>query len=1106
VKAVPPPAAPTTPQAPVDPLPSGDVSPDQAPPIADGPAAKVVRWPEWFTALDIVLGITAVIFAFLMASFTAKNSDVWLHLAGGRLIANGELNLGSDPFGVSAPERPWIHTTWLYDITAYGLYQLDASGVVLVAVKATVFAAAFLVLAFLRRPGCSVLPWAVAGLLGILAAAPYAHLRPPVVSFFFFSLTLVLLHRLDWKTGTWASPLKLAGLFTVWANVDAWFFLGPLLVATLWLGELLHGLLLAKDDEEAGGVFGEAVPRAALLRTLLAGSAACLLNPFLIAAIATDPSEAFAQLLPVELGFSLPPGASEDINLSALTLTPLSADYLNKPYLGNGINGSAFAVLLLLGIIGLTAGFARLRGTHLTLWFVFGALAFTQIRLIPFFALASIPLIAGHWNGLAERIRLGSANANNDRLILTFAGFGRVLLVVLGFAMLILTYPGWLQPQMPRNNFQSRLDWGLGTDAGLERSAKKLAELRDGIDLPPEITGLNVSLEFGNYCAWFAPGERTFVNSRYAFHRNELPDLLTLGQIVPARATEGDSREAIREIGRVMEERKASYLSVASPRSPDLQVVFSLWANEQQYVLWHLDGRFVVLGRLGEDAARNDIIRKLKYDPVRVAFDPKQEPMPEGKSLPPLLPNDDTLVQFLDRPLPIPAESDDAQVYARFEDILGRRNQYLAQQQSERSRFARGVFGGIAQNLQLPPVQTFDDDLLALPILQLRAARRALASNPDLLDGWSALVQAYTSPYAPSAIPADVELQLLTARVQLLDRLPTPSQANPFQAQFAFTIAEKLFESFVQAQQFDTAKKYFGLYEDYFSKLPKELQKQIALQRIPAQRGVANPDTALKTFLEAVEQQADTLRRETQKKNDFIDRQPTNQAKFEQATQLGMPLRALKVFNDVSETELARWPRPLQIRRIEIEVQTGHIEQMSATLEANKDDLDKLFSQQSDDPNINALRQLQGMRYRLEGNYAAAAKVLVRPAYPNVTYDPTLAKLPEIFSGLMILGGGTAAPWVTGDQDVLQALAGLPLNQHLNKMALARNILIADSLYSYDRGLIALIDGRIEEAKVWLTNAANPQGVPLGNLGVPDRLFRITRYLAMIEKASVSSK
>src|SRR5947209_20481485 len=81
-------------------------------------AAAPPEGGKWLSFLFLSL------FAGLLASFPARNTDLWMHLAAGRELAQGR-----SPFG--AADRP----TWLYDLTSYGLYSaLGGTGLALVKV------------------------------------------------------------------------------------------------------------------------------------------------------------------------------------------------------------------------------------------------------------------------------------------------------------------------------------------------------------------------------------------------------------------------------------------------------------------------------------------------------------------------------------------------------------------------------------------------------------------------------------------------------------------------------------------------------------------------------------------------------------------------------------------------------------------------------------------------------------------------------------------------------------------------------------------------------------------------------------------------------------
>src|SRR5262249_3867346 len=144
------------------------------------------------------------------------------------------------------------------------------------------------------------------------------------------------------------------------------------------------------------------------------------------------------------------------------------------------------------------------------------------------------------------------------------------------------------------------------------------------------------------------------------------------------------------------------------------------------------------------------LIARMKYDPARLAFGPDQEPIPEGKTLAPLrVPETgwDTIVdQYLARPGPIPPEADDVEVLSGYKDHLTRR---IALEWDATARITRtfsspaiaGQLGRIGW-IEAHPMPVTDEQL-ALPVLAIRLARRALAANPDRDEGYHALSVAY---------------------------------------------------------------------------------------------------------------------------------------------------------------------------------------------------------------------------------------------------------------------------------------------------------------------------------------------------------------------------
>src|SRR5262245_52754592 len=72
-------------------------------------AARMMLGLEWLM-LPVILAL-----AFMLASFAVRNSDFWMHLATGRLIAEGNYEFGKDPFSFATEGRTWVNHAWLFD-------------------------------------------------------------------------------------------------------------------------------------------------------------------------------------------------------------------------------------------------------------------------------------------------------------------------------------------------------------------------------------------------------------------------------------------------------------------------------------------------------------------------------------------------------------------------------------------------------------------------------------------------------------------------------------------------------------------------------------------------------------------------------------------------------------------------------------------------------------------------------------------------------------------------------------------------------------------------------------------------------------------------------
>src|SRR5262245_27104064 len=173
-------------------------APEIVPPSAtDASTATPITAPNHLPAppplverLDKLLVLLLLILAFLVGSFAATNTDVWLQLASGRHIAEGAWTIGVDPFAYTTeatPARPavyWVQHSWLFSLVFYWLYNL-VGGAGLVVIKALCVVA--LAACLLAIPGGAkdrFLAVIYVG-LAILAISPQLVLRPMTLSFLF---------------------------------------------------------------------------------------------------------------------------------------------------------------------------------------------------------------------------------------------------------------------------------------------------------------------------------------------------------------------------------------------------------------------------------------------------------------------------------------------------------------------------------------------------------------------------------------------------------------------------------------------------------------------------------------------------------------------------------------------------------------------------------------------------------------------------------------------------------------------------------------------------------------------------------------------------------
>ena len=439
------------------------------PPQPPTPPAARPRQPRT-GAREVVLTVLVVGFAFLAASFVARNADFWLHLATGRLLLQGRYALGTDPFGYTTAGVRWVNHAWLLDGIAFLLYRENAD-FWLVVLKAAMIAALAVLLLMIRRPGTSGWAPAFCTALAVLVMSPGLQLQPRCVSVALLGLTLWLLWR--GRTSTGDARFLLIPLCALWVNLDDWFWLGPLLAGLFWVGDRL-----------------QPAERPTPWWLAPACLAACLCSPYHVFGF-TPPADLYP------LPFS--GGLLHDRRFALLFASPWQFDAAGRSPAGASIAGLAYFLLFALGIASFAVNRAGLRDRRGVTWLVFALLGAWSVRLIPFFAVVAGPVAALNFQGMARRPRPAVVKWLR-------AGCAAFLL-----ALAALAAPGWL------HGFNQRtmaVAWGLEINPSLRRAAETVGRWRRDGKLADGERSFCFHPDAACYLAYFGGGEKSFLDAR----------------------------------------------------------------------------------------------------------------------------------------------------------------------------------------------------------------------------------------------------------------------------------------------------------------------------------------------------------------------------------------------------------------------------------------------------------------------------------------------------------------------------------------------------------------------------------------------------------------
>jgi hypothetical protein len=618
------------------------------------------------TGLATTIAWLLLVLGFLLGSFPARNSDVWLHLATGRQLVSWQLPFGSEPFASTTEGIIWVNPSWLWDILSYGLFRVAGEAGLLL-VKALLVTLLAAVLLRLSRYAVKPMPAALSVGLALLTVATCLPLQPVLVSYLFLSLTVWFLERAWQDAGTdqearsvpgFKSYLPLLVLFVVWANLDAWFLLGPVVLAIYivaetiqrhqtapparstptsqpdapslyWVGLVIVPLVLA------GAYAWLSLPRRFVVLGIalgvlfcgayqimkaefkiavlvaVSGCAVCLVNPYqwhvyqLPAALTSD-----------GLGDTL----GWDSLLAVPAASPFQAPSIARAWEQRSIAALAYYPLVLASLISFFLNRGQFRWSHLLVWcFLFGLSAY-RIQALPFFAIVAGPILALNVQGyLVQQARQASAPVRPTPLR------GMVLVVVM-FALLVgASWPGWLQGRP----YEAR-GWQVDQDRSMERAARRLDELRTMLSqrdqLGADYRVLNLTPEVGNTLAWYGAAEKGFVDSRgNVFASTTLADYAMVRKALLTQIHDSTAFADPENPWRsVLRQWKVRLLVISENDQVRKGSLLTTLLDDPEWSLLFLEGRTAILGwRDPRDGKLTDLYAGQRVDLDRRAFHPQ---------------------------------------------------------------------------------------------------------------------------------------------------------------------------------------------------------------------------------------------------------------------------------------------------------------------------------------------------------------------------------------------------------------------------------------------------------------------------------------------------
>jgi tetratricopeptide (TPR) repeat protein len=942
------------------------------------------RVSEWNAYYDVYVKWAALLLAFVVSCNYVTDSNFWLQLKTGQLIADRSAPVMTDEFSYTEAGKPWVDVPWLFQWLHAAVYKLviglvpvdpadttaNRAGAeqiavgTLVALDALVrLATAWLLLKIRHRgPGLWWSAVAVTLALGVVfhpfliimigGLAGPGFVRPATWGLLLLAFELLLLFR-AFFLGKGKALWVLIPTFLLWANLDDSFLTGLLLLAGAVIGRAIDGRRLsavagsdakgsepapkALDKHESGATVAPAGTATAFI-VLACCTAVCFLNPFTY--------HAFEVALHPFVHYFDPVGTITTVDQLSFFSTTLQKQLGASWYM----IPSFYAAVVILGLGSFWLNRQRFSWSRLLPFLIASALWGLFMHANAVFAVVFAAVVGPNGQEWYHD-RYGTQGRLGNMWSLWSTG-GRLVTLTLIFLTMSKDITGW-------GNTLPDAQFGLGyrPDDFTLAAAEFLGshnEIRGNV--------LNTSIHQGDVLLWkAAPKRKTYVDGRARLFPHSL-----LEQWHQTRAALKDDDMAIWKPLLDKYEISAIMIEPVDARNTYQRLMQSL-----NWIPFYDDGRVVMFGRADAPASDLAFFKANRLDADHLAYHTTRPVMSAPRP-----PNPTTWIDNIFQ------------------------NRTFSRPQSRTESSLRWLQSSGIEDLNLPA----EDRPIPSParcLLSIQEARTALAHSPDdwiafrrLKDAYRALMVQEAAMLAGIPITPENHRRIRTV-VPALEHLTTRFQQRVTALYYAIQTTPT---PRTAADRRDLATLNLELFQLYYTATARDLARD-RLRAVVQQTepGDFAPEmlAGLKQQLEQVEQ--DVTRIQDRLEERAIDQQsgPIEQAAL--ALNQGLTGLAIEHLAEAERSSLS--PPVVKPRLIDLYCNIG---QPDRALE--------LFSGVIDDPNLGsepgtgAFRQ--GRVYFLLGNYIPASSLWQDKSIPRIRFDRSTRAL----SAAGALARGDAMP------------------------------------------------------------------------------------------------